>query len=689
MSERHSRILVAEDSPLLRTILADTLSRYGYAVETVENGQEAIECFASNPPDLVLMDADMPVLDGVNACAKIRRLAQARYVRIIIVTGHDEQDWVDRAYAAGATDYIMKPINWDVLRNRIQYILQAKKAEEALFDEKEKAQVTLESIADGVITTDAENRVEYMNPIAQSLSGWDLNEARGQPLTDVFTLIDEESEARIDIPFPAGLPSDRRLTKAEQIMLLHRNGEQCFAIEESAAPIRARSGIIIGMVLVFHDVTENRQLNREIAYQASHDPLTQLLNRREFKRRLQQLSEHAKADNSTHSLLYLDLDRFKIVNDTCGHEAGDMLLRQIATVLQQPIRAQDTLARLGGDEFGVLLERCDREQGLHIAEKLRQGVEEYRFSWQKHVFTIGVSIGLVEISAAHGQLNELLSMADSACYQAKDTGRNRIVVYQPQVEEQQQEMRWLQRLDSSFAEDRFALYYQPIFSLAEANAGTAFHHCEILVRMEDNEGQPIPPGAFFSTAERYNLLSKLDRWVVLHTLNWLYNQLEQNQTIQRVSINIAARSLTHPGFVRFIAQQLETLHISPRCLCFELNEVDVLNHLIDAEHFIKELKELGCCFALDDFGSGLSAFSYLKALPLDFVKIHGSFIGSLEDSTDYAIVQAINQISHVMGMQTIAEAVETQAALYALQRIGVDYAQGYLFGQPQPLPPQF
>lgn len=684
MSERNTRILVAEDSPLLRTILVDTLSRYGYCVETAENGQEAIDKFIENPPDLMIMDADMPVLDGVSACARIRELPVARYVRIIIVTGHDEQDWVDRAYAAGATDYIMKPINWDVLRNRIHYILQAKTAEEALFDEKEKAQVTLESIADGVITTDAQQRVEYLNPVASLLTGWANHEAVGQPLEKVFQIVEENTKQQIPIPAPSALPEDRRLHHSEQLILCHRDEQQEFAIEESAAPIRDRSGKTIGMVLVFHDVTENRQLSREISYQAAHDPLTHLVNRREFKRRLNELQDKLLHESDVeHCLLYLDLDRFKIVNDTCGHEAGDTLLRQVASALQQQIREQDTLARLGGDEFGVLLEKCPQHVSRDIAERLRQVIEDFRFTWQKHVFNIGISIGLVDITREHyGALN-LLSMADSACYQAKDAGRNCIYVYQREPQDQREDIQWLSRLDDSFHHDRFALYFQPIMAL-EQQLSDHFQHCEILVRME-NEGQIILPGAFFSTADRYNLLPDLDRWVVRNTLRWLKQHAELCTQIQRFSINLSVRSLGNLDFVHFIDQELQHNHISPQRICFELNEVDVLNHIVDAGAFVSRLHQLGCQFALDDFGSGLSAFSFLKNLPIDFLKIHGSFVNTMDNQLESALISAIHQIGQVMGLKTIAESLETSHSLIHLRNLGIHFGQGYLFQEPLPL----
>ncbi|HIE01009.1 MAG TPA: GGDEF domain-containing response regulator, partial [Thiotrichaceae bacterium] len=338
MTSNSAHILVVDDAPLTRGLLEQALRKYGYRVDTAQNGQQAIDYFLAHHPDLILMDANMPVLDGISACARIKALPEAKYLPILIVTALMEREWVDRAYAAGATDYITKPVNLDVLRNRIHYILQAKQAEEALFDEKEKAQITLASICDGVITTDAKGQVEYLNPVATNLTGWTTQAAQGLPLNSVFCIIDEKTQQPVDIPMDCCLEEGKQI-KIKNPILLHRDRINRFAIEDSGAPIRDRHGKVIGAVLVFNDVTEKRKMTQALAYRATHDALTGLYNRDEFNLQLELMLQAPRDNNTEHALLYMDLDQFKIVNDTCGHEAGDQLLKDVSFLMKKKIEA--------------------------------------------------------------------------------------------------------------------------------------------------------------------------------------------------------------------------------------------------------------------------------------------------------------------------------------------------------------
>lgn len=563
-------------------------------------------------------------------------------------------------------------------------ITALKQTEERLFHEKELAQVTLRSIGDAVITTDATGSIQYLNPVAEALTGWTQAEAQGMPLAEVFRIVHEVTRELAPSPIEAALQDNQIVALANHTVLIARHGQE-LAIEDSAAPIHDREGQIIGAVMVFHDVTQTRMLSRQLTWQASHDALTGLVNRWEFERRVEQALNLAKSDHQVHALCYLDLDRFKIVNDTCGHVAGDELLRQITTLLQEKTRKADTLARLGGDEFGVLLNQCTLEQALRVANALRECVQEFRFVWQEQVFTIGASIGLVGIDADSESLAEIISAADAACYTAKNRGRNRVYVAQTDDQERLQqrgEMQWVSRITQALESDYFCLYAQPIAAIIPtAQNGD---HYEVLLRLRDEQGNLVPPMAFIPAAERYNLMHLIDRWVV-RTLfeNWS-TVIDDDQSIY--AINLSGSSINDDQFIDFLHEQFALHPISPQRICFEITETVAIANLTKASQFIQELQQLGCRFALDDFGAGMSSFAYLKSLPVDYLKIDGSFIRNIvENSVDNAIVSAITHIGNVMGIRTIAEFVENDAILERIRALRIDYAQGYGIARPQPL----
>ncbi len=566
-------------------------------------------------------------------------------------------------------------------------ITRQKRAEAALSKEKERAQVTLASIADAVITTDTDGNVDYLNPVAEKLLGWRCAEACGQPLTAIFHGVNEASGQTIDNPVHQVLHDRQRLEVRGDAVLVSRNGVR-FPIEHSAAPISGMDGGITGVVLVFRDVSASHNMARQLSWQASHDALTALVNRHEFERRLDLLIDTAHDHDRTHALLYMDLDQFKIVNDTCGHVAGDELLRQLSALLNSRIRGSDTVARLGGDEFGVLLADCPLEKAMEVAETLRLTVSEFRFIWQDKTFAIGVSIGVVAIAGARDNNTDVMGVADAACYAAKDKGRNQVQA-SPNARELSQrrgEMLWIARINSAFEENRFRLYYQKIVPIGAD--GEAAHHYEALLRMLDQEGNVIPPMMFIPAAERYNLMRTLDRKVICMA----FEECEQRRQRQwpgdtpTISINLSGDSLSDALFLDFLKKQFVIYQINPQEICFEVTETAAIANLSDAVALIRELKEMGCRFSLDDFGSGLSSFGYLKNLPVDYLKIDGSFVRDMAtDRIDAAMVDAINNIGHVMGIKTIAEWVENQETLDLLKSIGVDYAQGYLFDRPKPM----
>lgn len=564
---------------------------------------------------------------------------------------------------------------------------EQKRAADALFQERVRAQVTLESIGDGVITTDAGGYVVYMNPVAEELTGWQAEEAEGLALAEVFRVIDERIGREREYPLSVCL-LDGRVMRHENRHSLQRKDGRHFSIQDSAAPIRNQEGRIIGTVVVFHDTTEMQHLTKKMAFLASHDSLTGLLNRHEFEVRLQQVLESARTDGSQHAVCYLDLDQFKIVNDTCGHVAGDELLKQLTHQLHAKVRASDMLARLGGDEFGVILEDCDQESAYRIADGLRQTIKDFRFAWQDRFFEIGVSIGLVPITATSGSMTEVLSAADSACYVAKDLGRNRVHIYQPNddaLARRHGEMQWVQRINDGLEANRFQLYGQHIVPLV---AGVPIF-CEILVRLHEDEAGLIPPNAFIPAAERYYLMPSIDRWVVARALAMLGRSRWADDSSDQpamYAINLSGQSLCDDQFLDFVVTHLHESGIPPARICFEITETAAIANLTRAIGFMSRLKDIGCRFALDDFGSGLSSFGYLKSLPVDYLKIAGNFIQDIVvDPVDHAMVDAINQIGHVMGLTTIAESVESDAILQKLRNLGIDYAQGYGISEPVPL----
>jgi diguanylate cyclase (GGDEF)-like protein/PAS domain S-box-containing protein len=570
-------------------------------------------------------------------------------------------------------------------------ISERKEAEEALVEERERAEVTLASIGDGVIRTDASGLVDYLNAVAERLTGWSAAEAAGQPLARIFDVVDEAGVRPLFDPVERCLREGKVIELPDASILLRRDGME-FAIRDSVAPIRDRRGRITGTVLVFKDVTELRGMEREMSFLAQHDVLTGLLNRRELEIRLDRCLRTAREEGRQHALFYLDLDEFKLVNDTSGHLAGDELLKEVTAALTARLRPGDTLARLGGDEFGVLLEDTSPERARVLAETLRAAVRAHRFVWQDRIFEIGVSLGTVMIDRASGDLVQVLSAADAACYVAKEAGRNRIHEYQPDdtlVTERHGVMDWIHRIHKAFDEERFRLYCQPIqpLGLVDPGAPPATSLCEIFIRMVDEEGRIATPSAFIQAAERYHLIPSIDRWVVHAAFSVLTRStLATAAPGTCYAINLSGQSIGEGDFLDYVLGEMEASGMPPARLCFEITETAAVANLTRARRFIATLKARGVRFILDDFGSGLSSFAYLKNLRVDFLKIDGEFVRNLMgDSVQRALVESIHQIGHVMGIRTIAEAVEDRDTLEALRTIGVDYAQGYWIAAPEPL----
>ena len=545
--------------------------------------------------------------------------------------------------------------------------------------------LALDSLAEAIIATDAAGLITYLNPAAERLTGSGATAAIGKTLEDIVGFVDETDRRLLSDPVRQALTSGAPVNLSRRALLLSRANGSERSIELSASPIRNDVKELIGAVVLLHDVTELRGLARQMSYQATHDALTGLVNRREFEGRLEEAIESGHRGDGQHVLCYLDLDRFKVVNDTSGHLAGDSMLREVAKVLRDAVRDSDTVARLGGDEFGMLLIGCPLEKARQIADDVCRAVGDYRFVWKDKIFNIGVSIGLVEISRESGSLEELFAAADSACYVAKKQGSGRVAVYSARDEALARhtgEIQWLQKLQSALKENRFQLYHQPIVpAYGQDGGGPAM---EVFVRLQDEAGHEVPPSEFVRAAERYRLMSLVDRWVVQTTLAALGRGAIPIPANRSVAINVSGQTLGDVQFLEFVVECLDSTGVTPSQVCFEITETAVVANLDHARRFVGVLHGMGCQFALDDFGSGVGSFSNLKNLPMDYLKIDGSFMRNLaRDSVNQAMVTAMIKLARTLNFKVIAEQVEDEAGLEAARRMGVDYIQGYAVGRPQ------
>jgi diguanylate cyclase (GGDEF)-like protein/PAS domain S-box-containing protein len=564
-------------------------------------------------------------------------------------------------------------------------ITDRKRAEEALFAEKERAEVTLHSIGDAVITTDGEGVIDYLNPVAEALIGLSADKAKGQPIDRVFQIIEEETREPMANPVGRCLKEGRPVGPTAHSVLIGRNGQE-FPIEDSVAPIRSRDGRVLGVVLVFRDVTETRRMARQMAHEATHDALTDLVNRREFERRLERAHASAKHYGSRHALCFLDLDQFKLVNETAGHAAGDELLKQVRGLLSGKFRERDTLARLGGDEFGLLLDNCSLQEALKISDIIVGTFRDCTFIWQGRTFQIGVSIGLVPITADAGDAAQLLSQADVACYTAKELGRNRVHVYRREGAEPADTRIQILRaatLRGALEQDRFRLYCQPIVPLLP-DSGVPVRF-EFLLRLLDTDGDLVWPRAFIPAAERYGLMRAIDRWVIRTAFRHCAERFGDYSGAE-IAINLSENSLDDHSLLQFVREQFAEFALPPDRVCFEITETAAFHNLSQTTAFVSGIKESGSRLALDDFGRGMSSFNYLKTLPVDYLKIDGGFVRDMMVSTvDHDLVEAINEVGHIMGIKTIAEYAHSRAIVERLKQLGVDCAQGDAIGLPVPL----
>lgn len=564
-------------------------------------------------------------------------------------------------------------------------ITERRRFEQRLAAEKERAQATLKAIADGVVSVAPDGAVDYLNPAAERILGWSSGEAVGEAVASVFVPVGHRP------PPPAsegvaGLSAWLHAVSEAPVSLRKRNGEEC-VVQMSVAVVADNEGRPQGLVLTFRDTSQTAALLRELAYRASHDSLTGLYNREEFERQLKRLVNDAAAGGGPHAMCYLDLDQFKLVNDTCGHAAGDALLKDVAQALKGQVGQSDALARLGGDEFGLILPDCRSSEAVRRAQAVVDVLTRLRFEWSERQFSCAGSIGVVPIGKGSGNHEAIMMAADAACYVAKDHGRGRVHLFEPEdvdLSRREGEMRWIPRLQTALEVGDFQLLAHDIVPMAEGRSGGCC--IEVLIALPGASGRLVPPGEFLPAAQRYGLMSRIDRWVVGQIAEWLHWRANTGRALpELVAINLSGSSISDAQFRDFVEEQVRDLPAGAN-LCFEITENEAIASLAEASTFMHRIKKFGCTFALDDFGSGLSSFSYLKRLPVDFIKIDGQFVReAASDPINLAMVESIHRIGKVMGIQTIAEFVETEAIYRRVREIGVDYCQGFYFGVPRPL----
>jgi diguanylate cyclase (GGDEF)-like protein/PAS domain S-box-containing protein len=549
--------------------------------------------------------------------------------------------------------------------------------------------IALDCLPDAVVTTDVQGDIVHMNPAAERLLQVSRADARGRPLSAVVAVTDDADRRTLLDPVQQALTGTAAVYLGRRAVALRRTDQDDRVVEVSAAPLRRDAAAdSAGTVVLLHDVTELRSTARQLSYQATHDALTGLVNRREFERRLEDALDTARRGDSTHILCYLDLDRFKQVNDSSGHQAGDRLLRDIARLLREAVRDSDTVARLGGDEFALLLIGCPLDKARQIADDVCRRVAEHRFVWKDRIFDVGVSVGIIELARESGSVEDVLAAADSACYVAKKQGTGNVSIYSARDEAAARssgEIQWLQQLQAAIRGNRFELATQSIVPVSPATRGGPA--MEVFVRMRDDAGGELPPRDFVRAAERYRLMGTIDRWVVQHTLDVIASGSLPVPSGRCVAVNISAQTLADTQFLEFVVDSFDRTGVAPAQICFELSETTVVANIEHARRFAGVLHGMGCRFALDDFGSGVGSFSNLKNLPLDYLKIDGAFTRNLgADSVNQAMVAAMVQLARTLNFQVIAEQVEDTAALDAARRLGVDFIQGYVISRPQPLP---
>lgn len=677
------KILIVEDEKIIARDLRLRLERGNYRVLAECSDYSSVKkILQTELPDLVLMDI---VLDGEKDGISISREILTEYgVPTIFLTAYADDDTLERAKSAQPLGYIVKPFKDRDLYTTIEIGLYKAKIDRQLRDHDRWLSATLQGIVDSVIAIDKNKKIHYANPTALRLLGRNEGEIIGESLGDVFHLVDEDTYMPVRL---LDIIQGNSQFQFSRVLLQIIDGT-FYYVEGTLTRVEIDDPPI-GWVLVFRDVSQLRILTQKIEHQSRYDSLTGLINRREFTYLLTERFFDPKFKNRHHALIYLDLDQFKLINDTCGHLAGDEMLRQVADVIKK-LGDNKVVAtsRLGGDEFAILFEDTDSTQALEKAWMIKHALNSHEFIWQDNFFKIRASLGVIPFFQQYDDVKTILAAADDACYIAKEEGGNRIKVYETQEDRFQRrrvEMRWINRLTRALENNEFVLYYQSIVPLNETSKLNTKD--ELLIRLRDDAtGQLIMPFDFIPAAERYNIMPQIDRWVIKTALSNFHKFRQKHGRESMFSINLSGESFSEESLINFIKHEIKKNQIPPENICFEITETAAVGNLADALNFIRELKSIGCAFSLDDFGSGLSSFAYLKNLPVDFIKIDGTFIKNLDkDPISQAMVEAVYKIGKAMKIHTIAEYVASPTIKNLLQQIGIDYAQGYDIARPQPM----
>ncbi len=681
------KVLLVVDSEQDSLVIVEQLEKFGYEIigRRVKSAQALQQALDECGWHLVLSDYSLSNIDAAEAVEILRR--KSRDIPFIILSGSIGEDKAVDLLKSGADDFVIMG-DWQRLQTAVENGLQKayeryerRMAEQALRISEERFKDFANTAAHLFWEIDADLRFSHLSDRFENIFGVSQDDFLHKPFMEV--LGKQEIDNAYLQKFIQSI-EERRPFKDVEFFWVRPDGDKR-VLRVSGKPIFANEWEFEGYRGTGQDVTEAHNLARQLTYQASHDAMTGLANRLLFEKRLVKAIDTAKNEHVEHALCYLDLDQFKLVNDSCGHVAGDELLRQLADLLSGLVRTRDTLARLGGDEFGVIMEHCDMAHAERKANELREAIEKHHFIWEEKHFNVGVSIGLIPINDASVDIAEVLGAADNACYAAKEKGRNRVHVYKPDdtsIVQRHGDMQWMARISHALEANEFEMYYQPIVSLNSASDNQA--HYELLIRMRGQDGELIAPSGFLRAAERFNIAAEIDKWVIRNVFNWLSGPSACVKNLFLCAINLSGQSLGDERFLEFVKKMLDSLDQNiVEKICFEITETAAIANLTRATQFISALRERGCKFALDDFGSGLSSFAYLKNLPVDYLKIDGVFVKDIANNPiDMAMVKSINDIGHVMGKKTIAEFVENAEILEKLREIGVDYAQGYHLGRP-------
>jgi diguanylate cyclase (GGDEF)-like protein/PAS domain S-box-containing protein len=682
------RILIVEDERIIALDLKRRLERFGYTVVGMASDAESgIEMTTETLPDLVLMDIMLQNgSDGVEAATIIR---EKHRIPVVFLTAYADDTTIQRAKRAEPVGYVLKPFKERELLTTIDIGLYKSRVERELLRQERLFSSILRSAGDGIIATDAEGCIKFMNPVAETLTGWREDEAVGQNVNQVAAVVSEATNETVLIPTgesgadSLGSPQGARVF--EGVAIRNKVGATIH-IEGTVTEIRSERDEFEGLTIAFHDITDIKRLNETVSYQASHDALTWLINRDEFAARLEPIARETEKSDRSHTFLFVDIDQFKVINDVCGHRAGDELLTQTADEIERAVTPDHILARMGGDQFGVILKDTDITEGEQIARSVVDTLNR-RFVWEQKTFNVTASVGAAPISSGNSSVNDILAAGDDAMALAKEHGGNGVRVYTTSdfvFLRRKGEMQWIARLTQALEEDRFALFHQEIEPLS---GGSDPWKYEILLRLRDNKGGLVSPGEFIAAAERYKLMPSIDKWVVAAACRYVAQAAQAGIELPVICVNLSGSSIADDTLLDYILRMFEEHQVDGSSFCLEITETSAIQNFHRAVAFIDRLRETGATFALDDFGNGFSSFSYLKQLRVDYLKIDGSFVKDVEtDDIDFAMVQAVNNIGHIMGMKTIAEYVRNDTIRDMMRDIGVDYAQGYAVSRPEPLP---